>query len=139
MGFTIQVFEKNSNFSQEFADATYNGQESPENTRFEWEDDFRINNDIDDVKVVRDTTYLLAGERGEGDTFAFEIPGVTIFEFHGEEGVTPVVFSESALDEYELDLNRKKLTVYLNDTEVIENPIPGIYIVLSRFPKELQG
>ncbi len=62
-----------------------------------------------------------------------------VFVFEGKDGSIPVVFSERTVDEYILDTAQKRLTVYLNDVEVIENPIPGIYIALSDFPRELRG
>jgi len=139
MAYTIKVFLRSGDFSQEFADQHHNGEETAENVRFEWEDEFRITGDFSKVEVQRGQVYPLAGENGDGSEFSFDIPDVTVFEFHGTDGVTPVVVSEKALDEYFLDTNRKTLEVYLNDDEVVENPVSGLYIVLPDFPKELRG
>jgi hypothetical protein len=83
--------------------------------------------------------FPLAGEQGDGTAFSYAIPAVTVFEFHSEQGITPVVVSEKVLDEYALNSSEKVLEVYLNDDEVVENPVAGLYIVLSDFPSELRG
>lgn len=139
MAYNIQVFLRNGDFSQEFADEQYEGEESPENIRHEWEDEFRITGSHSKVEVLRDQVYELKGDLGDGHTFSYNIPGVTKVLFHGEEGITPLIFSEKALDEYILDNELQYLQVFLNDTEVVENPLPGVYIVLSDFPKELRN
>lgn len=139
MSYNIHVFLRNSDFSQDFADERNNGEESPENIRHEWEDEFRITGDISKVEILRDQTYELKGDLGEGHPFSYQIPGVTLVLFHSEEGITPLVFSEKALEEYILDNDFGLLEVFLNDEEVVENPLPGVYIVQSDFPKELRN
>lgn len=139
MAYTVKVFLKSGDFSQEFADQHHNGEETAENVRFEWEDEFRINGTIAKVEVLRDQVFPLAGEQGDGTAFSYDIPAVTVFEFHSEQGITPVVVSEKALDEYTLDNAKRVLEVYLNDEEVVENPVAGSYIVLSDFPSGLRG
>ena len=139
MSYTIKVFLKSGDFSQEFADENNNGEETAENVRFEWEDEFRITGEFSKVEILRDQVYPLAGENGDGTEFSYDIPGVSVFEFHETDGVTPMVISEKALDEYFLDTTKKTLEVYLNDDEVVENPVAGLYIVLSDFPVELRG
>lgn len=139
MAYNVHVYLRDSNFSQEFADEHHNGEESPENIRHEWEDEFRINGQFANVEVLRDQVYELKGDLGEGRPFSYQVPGVTIVSFHDEEGTTQLVFSERALDEYVLDTDGQTFQAYLNDNEVVENPLPGVYIVLSDFPKELRN
>lgn len=139
MAYNVQVFLRNSDFSEEFADENHNGEDAPENIRHEWEDEFRINGDFSHVEVLRDQTYELKGDLGDDRPFAYQIPGVTLVVFHGDDGLTTLVFSEKALDEYILDADKNRFTAYLNDDEVVENPLPGVYIVLSDFPKELRN
>lgn len=139
MAYNVHVFLRNSDFSQEFADENQNGEESPENIRHEWEDEFRINGAFSHVEVLRDQTYELKGDLGDDHPFAYQISGVTLVVFHGEDGLTTLVFSEKALDEYFLDTENNHFEAYLNDDEVVENPLPGVYIVLSDFPKELRN
>lgn len=139
MSYIIQVFLKNNSFSEDYALEKYDGKDSPENIRYEWEDEFRLTDDSEVLEIVRDQPFVLAGEIGEGKAFHYEIQDVIQFIFHGEDGSTPIVFSEQCLDEYIIDHDKKRLKVYLNDDEVVENPIPGVYIVLSAFPKELRN
>ena len=139
MSYSIQVFLKNNSFSEEYAQEKHGGKDSPENIRYEWEDEFRLTDASDVLEIVRDQPFILAGEIGEGKAFHYEVQDVIQFIFHGENGSTPIVFSEKCLDEYIIDHDHKKLKVYLNDDEVVENPVPGVYIVLSAFPKELRN
>ncbi len=139
MSYSIQVFLKNNSFSEEYAREKHEGKDSPENIRYEWEDEFRLTDSSDVLEIVRDHPFVLAGEIGEGKVFHYEIQDVIQFIFHGENGATPIVFSEKCLDEYIIDHDHQKLKVYLNDDEVVENPVPGVYIVLSAFPKELRN
>jgi len=138
MAYTIHVYLRSGDFSQEFADENHNGEETAENVRYEWEDEFRINGEFDKVEAVRDQTFPLSGEHPNEEFFSYDIPHVMVFEFHGTDGVTPLVVSEKALEEYVLDTNRRKLEIYLNDDEVVENPVSGVYIVQSDFPTELR-
>jgi hypothetical protein len=139
MAFSVQVFLKNASFSEEYAQEHHDGGDSPENIRYEWEDEFRLKGVYTDVEVLREQTYTLAGEMGENDVFSFEIPNVMLFLVKSPTGDTPLVFSEVAVDEYVLDKEAQKLTVVLNDDQVVENPIAGVYIVLNDFPKALRG
>jgi hypothetical protein len=139
MAYNVQIFLRSNDFSQEFADENNNGEESPENIRHEWEDEFRINGDFSDVEILRDQVYELKGDLGDDRPFSYQIPGVTLVVLHSEAGNTTLVFSEKALEEYTLDTDKKHFEVYLNDDEVVENPLPGVYIVLSDFPKELRN
>lgn len=139
MSYTIQVFLKNGSFSEEYADEKYGGKDAPENIRYEWEDEFRLTDEVEVVEIDRDHAFELTGEMGEGQFFKYIIEDVTQFLFHHDHGTTPIVFSNACLEEYVLDHDRKRLTVFLNDNEVVENPIPGIYIVFSSFPKELRN
>lgn len=137
MAAIVQVYLKNNSFSEEYAIEKHEGQDSPENIRYEWEDEFRINGDFTKVEIVRNGNYVLSGEKGDGTLFSHTIEDMMIFEFHAAEGITPIAFSEKAVDVYELKEDASRLKVILNDEEVVENPIPGIYIIASRFPKEL--
>lgn len=139
MSYTIQVFLKSNSFDEDYANEKYDGKDAPENIRFEWEDEFRLKEEVKVVEIIRDQAYELKGELGEGRPFSYKIEDVVQFVFHHEVGETTLVFSESCVDEYELNHDRRRLIVYLNENEVVENPIPGIYIVLSAFPKELRN
>ena len=139
MSYIIHVYLKNASFSEDYAQENHEGKDSPENIRYEWEDEFAIRGEFSDVEIKRHEEYTLSGEQGENEVFHVVFDDVFIFHFIGKDGITPLVFPESAVDEYELDKEKKKLRVYLNDDELIENPIPGIYLLAEKFPKELRG
>lgn len=139
MAYTVQVFLKNGSFSEEYANEKHDGADSPENIRFEWEDEFRIKGVFSDVVVKRDDVFQIEGEIGEGQVFSFTLPNMLLMELQAPTGSVTMGFSEKAIDGYEIDKDKQHIIVYLNDNEVIENPMPGLYVVLSDFPKELQG
>jgi hypothetical protein len=138
MSYIVQVFLKNPSFSEEYAAENHEGKDSPENIRFEWEDEFAIRGEFSDVETKRYEEYTLSGEQGEDKPFHVVFKDVFIFHFISKEGITPLVFPEAAVDEYVLNRETKRLKVYLNDKEQIENPIPGIYLFRKDFPKELR-
>lgn len=139
MAYIVNVFLRSSDFSEDFANEHHEGQETAENVRHEWEDEFRIVGDFTEVKVISGDTFTLAGEKGDGSSFSYEIPNVTTFLFDSEAESSKVVISHDAIDEYSLNHEKKRLDIWLNDTDDIENPVPGIYISVSDFPKELRG
>jgi hypothetical protein len=139
MPYTVQVFLKNGNYSEEYALEKHNGEDSPENIRFEWEDEFRIKGVFSDVLVKRDDVFPIEGEMGEGQVFSFTLPHMMLMELQAPTGSVVLGFSEKAVESYVIDKEEQHIMVYLNDEEVIENPMPGLYVVLSDFPKELQG
>lgn len=139
MSYRVHVYLKSSSFSEEYANEKHQGKDSPENIRFEWEDEFRINGEFESFQVLENQLYMLQGEMSTGNAFSFEIQQTKQFVFTETTNQTVLVFSESCFDAYELDEKYKVLKVFLNDTEAIENPIPGVYLTLSDFPKELQN
>ena len=61
MSYSIQVFLKNNSFSEEYAQEKHEGKDSPENIRYEWEDEFRLTDASDVLEIVRDQPFILAG------------------------------------------------------------------------------
>ncbi len=130
----------NEHFSQEHADAHHNGEESENNLRFEWEDELGFTTDVKEISTHLNAIYTIAGQLSTGENFAYEIPSVVRFDVVDQEGnMTQMACSESVLDSFELvDTEEgKRLNVYLVEAEPHTNPIPGIYIALQEFPKEL--
>jgi hypothetical protein len=56
-----------------------------------------------------------------------------------DESITQMACSESIVENFELtdEDGGKRLNVYLKEEEPHTNPIPGIYVALQEFPKEL--
>ncbi|HRP52090.1 MAG TPA: hypothetical protein PLI97_01115 [Fluviicola sp.] len=139
MSYKVRVYLKSASFSEEYALEKHQGNDSPENIRYEWEDEFKITSKIEVIECLVDDPYVLAGEIAGKGAFSFAIEDMYQFVFHAKNSSTTLAFSKKCLDEYFFDHDTHTFTVYLNDNDVVENPIPGIYIVGSDFPKELKG
>jgi hypothetical protein len=135
-GFHIHVYMLNEHFSQEHADANYDGQESPNNKFFDWEDEMNLKGEISFEKETEKDTYKIKGYKGE-EYFEIPVPQMRIFSFVNSEGVqTEIACSESLYEKHELNVEGKSLILTLKG-EPYANPIPGIYIASKEFPKEL--
>lgn len=136
---TTHFYKLNYDFSQEFADEHYNGKESENNRKHDWEDELIITGEVDDIKVQENTSYTLRGERN-GDQFAEEIEKMTVFQIFIENKQDVIMACSAAIiDHYKIE-NRENeiiLKVFLEEEEPLTNPIPGLYIALHDFPKNL--
>lgn len=128
----------NSDFSQEHADAHFEGNESENNVKYLWEDALEITGEavLNDVGVG---TYTLQGATDKG-SFSYDIQNVHLENYSSDQGNTQIAVSESLILEKieEEDENGKKVTFLLTDQDVIINPIPGVYIAVDDFPNELK-
>lgn len=137
MAFLINVFMNNELYSQTFADEHHKGEESADNKLFEWEDEMNLRSEISEVDVEKNAVYTLHGEKGDGQVFEIDIPGMLIFNFISEDNsVTQIAFSESLVVSYELIINDKIVSIFLKG-EPYANPITGLYLASKEFPKEL--
>jgi hypothetical protein len=130
----------NEHFSQEHADSQHNGEESENNLRFEWEDELSVNTEVKEVITLRKGVYTIKGQLSDSQTFAYDIPEMIVFDIVLIDGtITQMACSESIVESFELidELEDKRLNVYLKEEEPHTNPIPGIYVALQEFPKEL--
>lgn len=142
MHLNVHFYLLNEHFSQEHADAQHNGEESENNLRYEWEDEFDVKTDIKEINIHRKAIYTIEGERGDADFFRYDIPETLVFDIIAIDGeITQLACSESIVESFELiDLKEnKRLNVYLKEEEPHTNPIPGIYIALLEFPKEFSN
>jgi len=136
----IQVFKVNSDYSQEYADERYDGQESEFNRKHEWMDELVVPNGVISVTKTASEIYQLQGEKELGEVFSLEVPNMQLFCV--ESGNAPSFFV-GASKAIVLETNLKKendgyvLQLYLSDTEPFSNPVPGVYISARDFPKDL--
>lgn len=136
----IHVYLLNEHFSQEHADANFEGEESANNRRYDWEDEMRITSEVEEVVIHEYAHFPLQGEYPNGEIFSIEVPNMRLFEVKSK-GLpsTYIGCSESILDSYEKLVTKEEviLSLFLKDYEPMANPIPGIYIASQEFPKEL--
>jgi hypothetical protein len=138
MRFTACFYKLNDDFSPEYADAQNNGDPSENNRLYEWEDELVLKNQIKSVNIEESATFVLQGERN-GIKFMEHIDDMAIFNIVGEDGsITQMACSQELLEKHELLKDEGfMLSVFLKGSEPLSNPIPGIYIALQRFPKNL--
>ena len=140
MRLNVHFYMLNEHFSQEHADAQHNGEESENNLRYEWEDELSVKSDVKEVGFLRKSIYTIKGYLTDTETFAYDIPEMIVFNIALEDGtITQMACSESIVENFELieETEGKRLNVYLKEEEPHTNPIPGIYVALQEFPKEL--
>jgi hypothetical protein len=135
MTLNLHYYLLNDNFSPEYAEANFNGEESENNPKFEWEDEIEIQ-DVSHFDILRNAILPLNGELSSGESFSHEV--LNMFAIHIKTNDQKEAFlgvSESILDSFEVKGN--KINIYIKDYEPHGNPLPGVYIASKEFPKEL--
>lgn len=133
----------NSEFNVGLADDLYEGQESEDNIKHLWEDELKVSEPVTDFKIKNNTTYTLAGYFPDEKPFSFEINDMTVVNCTTQSGSTmQFAISKKLLKKTEKTVDEKQqethLYFYLRDTAPMENPMNGVYILKSDFPKELK-
>lgn len=137
---SVHFYLLNDLFSEELAEKEHGGEESPDNRRYQWEDELSITTSVTEIDVHEHSAYPLMGTMPDGTSFREEVDAMRLFELKGADGnSTWVGCSESILDEFDIAklADEWVLTVFLKDDEPMANPIPGIYIASKEFPKSL--
>lgn len=143
MKLTINVKLRNEDFNQSIADDFYNGEESEDNVKYIWEDEFVVAEEVARLKIRNSSTYTLAGQLPDGKEFSYDIDFVTVVECTGTSGkVHSFVFSKKLIKSTNKtessDKNEVTFEVILKDGIRYYNPMDGIYIVEEHFPSELK-
>lgn len=137
---TINVKLVNSKFDQAYADRDNEGEETEDNIKYLWEDEFEVQGNVTNFKVINNTTYLLNGLYPNDDEFSFEIPDMTVLECTLDNGsVTLLPFSKKAVSKTEKVETKKGMTFYVHLKSIREvvNPMTGVYILKDDYPREL--
>ena len=133
----------NSEFNNGLADDLYNGEESEDNIKHLWEDEFLVSEPVKEFKIKNNSTYTLAGYFPDDTAFSFEIWDMTVVDCVTESGEEMqfavskklVKKTEKVVKE---NTNETHMYFYLRDAMPMENPMNGVYIVKTDFPKELK-
>lgn len=142
MKVTINVKLVNSEFDHDIAIALYEGDESDENIKYLWEDEFEVIGDVESFKVKNNAIYTLEGLKSDDTKFSYEIWDMIIVECIDKKGnISQFSFSKKLVKSTEKlqDEKTKDITFKVLLTDKIEhvNPMDGLYILKSSFPKEL--
>ena len=137
---TIHTYLLNDLYSQELADSQNNGEQTPDNKKYDWEDEMNVSSTVNDVEELKDSSYFLAGSLGDGSNFSIEVPKMRLLKITSSDVQDLYVgASESIISEVRIirNENHLKIEIFIKDLEPMANPIPGIYIASKEFPKEL--
>jgi len=140
MKVTINVKLVNSKFNQAYADKENEGEETEDNIKYLWEDEFEVQGNVTHFKVINNTTYILNGLYPNDDEFSFEIPDMTVLECTLDNGsVTLMPFSKKAISKTERTDTKGGMTFYvqLKSVREVVNPMTGVYILKEDYPEEL--
>jgi hypothetical protein len=133
----------NSEFNVGLADDLYEGQESEDNIKHLWEDELKVSEPIKEFKIKNNSSYTLAGYFPDNSEFSFDIWDMTVVDCITESGNAMqfavskklVKKTEKVVDE---KANETHMYFYLKDAMPMENPMDGVYILKTDFPKELK-
>lgn len=143
MKVTINIKLLNADFNQSIADDFYEGKESEDNIKFLWEDEFVVKENVTSFKIKNNAVYKIQGAFADNTTFSFDIPNVTIVECQTPEGPQQFVISKKLIKSTDKKENPKTgditFSIILKDEIEYENPMDGVYIISSDFPKELKA
>ncbi len=140
MQVTINVKMYNDQFDQEFANQHYNGEESEDNIKYLWEDEFMVKGKVKEFKVLNNAVYTLAGIMPDGTSFSYEIQAMTICECQLEDDtITRFAFSKKLIKSTFKSQEQENIifSVILRKEKETVNPMDGVYIQTGDFPKEL--
>ena len=134
----------NSEFNQGIADDLYEGQETEDNIKYLWEDEFKVSEPVKEFKIKNNAIYTLIGRFPDDKEFSFEIWDMTIVDCITTDGKNmQFAVSKKLLKKTEKIVNEKDnethLYFYLRDGLPMENPMNGVYILKQDFPKELKN
>ena len=103
---TIHTYLLNDLYSQELADSQHNGEQTPDNKKYGWEDELRVSSSVLEVITLKDSTYLLAGTSADSKDFSIEVPNMRLIKIISSDAPDLYVgASESILSEARVDKN----------------------------------
>jgi hypothetical protein len=135
MKLSLHFYLLNEHFSPEYAEANFNGEESENNPKYEWEDELEIDH-VKSFEILREGVLPLNGELPNGDSFSHEVSRMFLISIVNSDNQQAFLgVSESILADFKQEEN--VIRVYIKDYEPFGNPTPGVYIASKEFPKEL--
>ncbi|MBC7863725.1 MAG: hypothetical protein IAF38_12170 [Bacteroidia bacterium] len=138
----INIKSVNPKFSQKLADERHEGEETEDNVKYLWEDDFDVKGNVKDFKVKNNAVYSLKGEFADGKTFEHEFSEMTIIECYLEDGsLSQFPIAKKLIQSTDKKISRdgEKLFfhVFLKGAKEIVNPFDGAYFEKKDWPADL--
>ena len=100
MKYTIHTYLLNDLYSQELADSQNNGEQTPDNKKYDWEDEINISSRVNDLEELKDSSYFLAGSLSDGSNFSIEVPKMRLLKITSSDAPDLYVgASESIISE----------------------------------------
>lgn len=132
----------NADFSQGMADDLNEGDESEDNIKHLWEDELKVSEPVKEFKIKNNTQYTLLGMFPNEESFSFDINDMTVVDCITEsDKKQQFAVSKKLIKKTEKVVDDQKgethLCFYLRDAIPMQNPIDGVYILKSDFPKPL--
>ena len=129
----------NDLFSQELANAQYQGEESEDNHRYHWVDELEVKH-VKSIDVVDDGVYLMQGTMELSGDFSFPVSSMRIINATlVQGGQAQFAISNQLIHSFDIKETSwgMEALVELKDQEPFLNPITGVYIANHDFPTEL--
>lgn len=127
----------NPEFDQQIADDFWDGDESEDNARVLWEDEFSVNVQDGNVKIKNKAVYDLRIQKGEDDIVTFEIPNMTVIQMMSAEGEAIALGASSKMikkTEKKQEEDGLHFYFYLKGKEAPVSPFVGLYVTPKDFP-----
>jgi hypothetical protein len=137
---TVHIYLLNALYSQRLADDLYEGKESADNRKHQWEDELHITSDVEKINVLRDVSFPLQGQMPDGTDFSHDLTKMMLFEIESSDAPKAYIgASESIVNRQIIEEAEGAITIklYLNDDEPYANPYPGLFVASKEFPKAL--
>ncbi len=143
MYFYLTVKQLDPEYSQAFADEHDGGKESEINTRYEWEDEIKVSEDVLGFEVKEKGVFTLQGALPNGEEFSYDIPNMRVCECLTEsENNVSFAMSESMIHDTHQSHDERTETArfyyFIKAEADYYNPIPGVYIATEDFPEALR-
>lgn len=142
MKVTLHFKLQNSEFDTDVAIALYDGEESEDNIKFLWEDEFEVIGEVSSFKIKNNAVFTLEGYMADNTKFSYSIPDMMIIECITKDGqVNTFPVSKKLIKSTDKKTDEKTgdidfTTVLISKYEHV-NPMDGAYFLQSDFPKEL--
>ena len=142
MKFTINIKCLNPDFDVVLADKLHNGEETEDNIKYLWEDEFVVKGDVLAYRVKNKVDFDLRGYFPNGEEFKFQIPDCTIVEVDIEDGsLGQFPVSRKLVHKTDKIVSKNGSSVFfeliLKGSKEIANPMDGAYFLEEDFPREL--